>query len=194
MKIILGSQSARRGEILGYFAIPFLQVHSPFDEETVPFTGDPLQYVQCISEKKAESLVDKFPEEILLTADTSVYYQGCVYNKPKDYEEAFQVLSLLSGNAHQVFTGVTVRKGSRVESGVEETKIVFNCLSPQEIRAYLSSISYLDKAGGYAIQQAGSLIVKRIEGCYYNVMGLPMNTVRQLLANFGVNIWNFLKH
>jgi len=192
MRIILGSQSPRRSEILSYFSIPFFQVHSSFDEDLVHFEGDPVKYAMTLSEKKAESLVGQFPQEIILTADTIVYFENQIFNKPKNYEEAFRTIALLSGKMHRVFTSVTVRQGSVYHSGIEETKIFFNSLTHEEIHKYLSATSHLDKAGSYAIQKTGSIIVQRIEGCYYNVMGLPINTVRRLLNKFGVDLWNYL--
>jgi len=193
MKIILGSQSPRRREILNFFSIPFVQAPSPFNEDLVLFEGDPQKYAMTLSEKKAESLVGQFPNEIILTADTIVFFDGQVFNKPKHYEEAFQTISKLSGNTHKVYTSVTVRRGNTVHTAIEETKIVFNALTSEEIHKYLTSIAHQDKAGSYAIQNAGSIIVQRIEGCYYNVMGLPVNSVRRLLAKFGVDLWNYLK-
>jgi len=193
MKIILGSQSPRRSEILSYFSIPFVQVPSSFDEDLVSFEGDPVKYAMTLSEKKAESLVGQFPQEIILTADTIVYFEDKIFNKPKSYEEAFQTVSMLSGKMHKVFTSATVRQGSVYHTEIEETRIFFNLLTSEQVHKYLSSTFHYDKAGSYAIQKTGSIIVQRIEGCYYNVMGLPINTVRRLLNKFGVDLWDYLK-
>src|ERR1700722_1549812 len=104
-RIILGSQSPRRKEILGYFNIPFEQHTPPFIEESVQFHGDPIAYVNELSRGKAESLHHLYHEALILTADTIVYCDGKVYNKPKSYEEAFQFISEFSDHWHSVYTG-----------------------------------------------------------------------------------------
>ena len=191
--MILGSSSPRRREILNYFSLPFEQIPSDFDEDTVIFGGDPQKYACTLAEKKAEVLAERFPEDWILTADTIVYFKGKLYNKPKDASEAFQFLSELSGNWHQVFTALTIQKGAVRHTAIEETKILFHPLTPQQIRAYHEHCSCLDKAGGYAIQQGGCVIVASIVGCYYNVMGLPVNTLQQVLLKAGIDLWKFLK-
>lgn len=193
VQIILGSQSPRRKEILSYFALPFAQATPPFDEEAVPFEGNPIQYVKQLSKGKADALLPLYPDAIILTADTIVYRDGKIYGKPKDLQDAFQALTELSGQWHSVFTGVTVCRKNEEYHHCEETKVLFNALTPGEIRHYHQKLQWSDKAGSYAIQMAGGLIVKRIEGCYYNVMGLPINTVRLLLSRMGIELWDYLK-
>lgn len=192
--IILGSGSPRRKEILGYFSLPYQQVTSNFDENSIPFEDDPKRYVLELSLGKAEALVAKHPDDVILTADSVVYREGKVYGKPDDEEDAFRSLSSLNGHWHSVFTGVTLLQGGAVYQGVEETKVLFNHLTEEQIRHYHSRIHWQDKAGGYAIQMAGGLLVKRIDGCYYNVMGLPINTVRSLLGEVGIELWDYLKN
>lgn len=193
MRLILGSQSPRRKEILGFFAIPFVQIPSAFDEENVAFHGDPEKYALELSQKKAQEIARRFPDDAILTADTVVFFEGKIYNKPKDEEEAIMMKRTLSGKWHKVFTAVTVQKNNVVYSKCEETKILFNPLTDEQIRLYHCSCSYLDKAGGYAIQGTGSILVSRIDGCYYNVMGLPVNTVKELLGEVGIDLWSHLK-
>jgi septum formation protein len=193
MRLILGSQSPRRKEILSFFAIPFVQIPSAFDENTVPFCGNPAQYAGELSLKKAQALAQTFPDDVILTADTVVYFEKNIYNKPKDRAEAFDMLKTLSGQWHQVFTAVTVFKSGTAHSGCEETKILFHQLTDEQIRLYHQSCEFLDKAGGYAIQQAGSIPIARIDGCYYNVMGLPINTAKELLFKAGIDLWKHLK-
>src|SRR5437660_1726346 len=137
-KLILGSQSPRRKEILSYFSIPFEQVTSPFDESTIAFHGNPTAYVSELSKGKAEALASRFQDEIILTADTVVYREGKVYNKPNTEEEAFQMLSELIGQWHTVFTGVTVMQNMIECTQVEATKVLFNPLTAPQIRHYLS--------------------------------------------------------
>lgn len=192
-QLILGSQSPRRKEILSYFNLPLRQVSPDFNEEAHPFNGDPRQYVKELASGKSQSLIRKFPDTLILTADTTVYCEGKIYNKPRDEEEAFQMLSALAGKWHSVFSGVSVRLGEKNFSACEETLVLFNPLTPAQILHYHSKIRWEDKAGAYAIQTAGGLIVNRIDGCYYNVLGLPINTVRHLLKQFNIELWDYLK-
>lgn len=193
MRFILGSQSPRRKEILSFFAIPFVQIPSAFNEESIEFQGNPQQYAQDLSIKKGQELAKTFPEDTILTADTVVYFEGKIYNKPKDEREAHDMLKKLSGHWHQVFTAVTILKPNDIFMGVEETKILFHPLTDEQIHLYHQSCAFLDKAGGYTIQQAGSIPIARIDGCYYNVMGLPINTTKELLLKAGIDLWKHLK-
>lgn len=193
MKLLLGSQSPRRKEILSHFSLPTIQQSPVFDEESIPFTGNLEEYVCKIAEGKAESLVEEHPDTLILTADSIVYREGKVYGKPKDLNEAKQFLSELVGNWHSVWSGVTIRKGNEIQSQAEETRVLFNPLTDQQIDNYLSTFNWSDKAGGYGIQVCGGLIVNRIEGCFYNVMGLPINTVYQLLKKYHLELWDYLK-
>lgn len=191
-KIILGSQSPRRREILSYFTLPFDQITPPFDEESISFTGDPMKFVNDIARGKAEALKKQYPQSVIITADTAVYCQGKVYGKPAHDAEAFKALCELVGHWHSVFTGVAVAFDDKIEVKAEETRVLFNALTPQQIRHYQRQIHGADKAGGYAIQSAGGLIVKKIEGCYYNVMGLPINTLYEMLLHAQIDLWDYL--
>lgn len=188
-RLILGSQSPRRKEILGYFNIPFELASPPFVEESVLFQGDPGAYVLEISKGKAESLSHLYPHAVILTADTSVFCNGKIYNKPSDEQEAFQFLSELSGKWQSVFTGVTVKSGSKEYQDFDETRVLFNELTPEQIRHFVEKQIWVGKAGGYTIQSIGSLLVRRIDGCYYNVTGLPVNTLHRLLKKVGIDLW-----
>jgi len=192
-KLILGSQSPRRKEILGYFSLPFEQMSPNFDEAAVPFNRDPADYVCELSNGKAQSLAARFSNDIILTADTIVWKEGKIYGKPKNAEEAFQTLSEFADSWHSVFTGITVLFEGRILNAFEETKVLFNPLTPDQIRRYHSKLRWEDKAGGYAIQMAGGLAVKKIDGCYYNVMGLPIHSLYKLLLVIGIDLWNHLK-
>ena len=191
--LILGSQSPRRKEILNMFSIPFRQVSSDFDEAQVVFRGDPVEFVKEIARRKATALQERFPDDLILTADTTVYRQGRLFEKPTSIQEAYAMLRELSGKEHQVFTGVAISDKKNLQSEVEETSVLFCELTDPEIHAYAKAFHPLDKAGGYAIQKAGGLIVKRIRGCYYNVMGLPLQTVRHLLLKAGIDLWDYFK-
>lgn len=193
MTLILGSQSPRRREILSFFSVPFKQATPQFDEEAVPFHGDPKEYAKSISEGKSDALSLLFPQDLILTADTVVFEGGKIYGKPANEQESYSHLKALVGKWHSVFTSVTIRKGAEKYSKVEETKVLFNNLTHEQIQAYHTALPCTDKAGGYMVQGAGSLIIKKIEGCYYNVMGLPVNTLSELLQKVGINLWNNLK-
>lgn len=191
-RIILGSQSPRRKEILGYFSLPFEQAVPPYDEEAQPFHGDPAEYVKRLSEGKAASLAPVFPDAVIITADTTVFCNGNIYGKPTDQADSFRMLTEMSGQWHTVYTGVTVTQGDESFSDVEATRVLFHQLSPEQIRLYQTQLHCQDKAGSYLIQQSGSLIVAKIDGCYYNVVGLPINTLCALLKQTGIDLWRHL--
>ncbi len=193
MDLILGSQSPRRREILNFFSIPFRQISPDFDETQVIFQGDAASFAAEVAKRKALCLSDRFPKDVILTADTVVHRHKQLFLKPESLEEAAAMLRELSGKEHQVYTGVCVAKGNEIYVDAEESRVFFHELTEPQIRAYVDVFSPLDKAGGYAIQKGGSLIVKRIEGCYYNIMGLPIHTVRRLLLKVGIDLWDYLK-
>jgi septum formation protein len=193
MQLILGSQSPRRGEILNFFNLPFKQISPSFDENSIPFLDNPREYVTTLAKGKADSLAPRFRDSIILSADTIVYKEGKIYGKPKNEQEAFQFLKELSGKWHHVFTGLNVYSRGQDFHALEETRVLFNSLTEEQMRTYLFIHSFSDKAGGYMIQGAGSLIVKRIEGCYYNVVGLPINALYLVLKEVGVDLWKHLK-
>jgi septum formation protein len=168
-------------------------VSSDFDETQVPFEGDPAAFANKIARRKAMSLTHRFPQSVILTADTVVHRLGKLFGKPETIEEAHAMLRELSGKEHQVFTGVCVAKGSDLFIESAETRVEFHQLSEHQICTYHTHCAPFDKAGAYAIQKGGSLIVKRIEGCYYNVMGLPLETTHRLLLKVGIDLWDFLK-
>lgn len=193
MHIILGSQSPRRREVLNYFDIPFKQVSSDYDEDLIPFIGDPIAYAHQLSKAKADTLFPRFSKDLILTADTIVYREGKIYGKPRDHQEAFSSLKELAGQWHSVFTSLTIRHQDREFQAIDETRVLFNPLTDKQIETYYLKIPYADKAGGYMIQEAGGLIIKRIEGCYYNVLGMPINSLQQLLKQAGIDLWDHLK-
>ncbi len=192
MKLILGSQSPQRKTILGFFHIPFEQIASDFPEETVPFKGDPHAYAIAISEGKSLALQYPDPEAIIVTSDCVVFHNGVVYGKPKDPEDGLIMLRTLSGTTHKVISTVTVRQGDRMMSGSEESEVELNILTDEQIRHYQQAIHSWDKAGGFSVLGSGSIAVKKINGCFYNVSGMPVNTLRELLLQFGVDVWKYL--
>lgn len=192
MRIILGSQSPRRKEILSFFDIPFEQIASQYDEDDHIFTGDPVDYVKTLSHGKALDLHGQYSEAAVLTADTIVYKNGKIYGKPRDRVEAMANLAELQGSWHSVYTGLSLFYEGNQYDVVEETRVLFNPLTHQEINLYLDQLQWADKAGGYAIQMGGGLIVKKIDGCYYNVMGMPLNALRSIFNNIGIDLWEHM--
>jgi len=192
MKIILGSNSPRRREILSFFTLPFEQVSPEFDESTLPFRGDPEAFVMEMAEKKALSLASRYKEPIL-TADTIVFSRKKLYMKPESEEEAFQMLQELSANSAQVFTGVCVHFGQKTLVKAAETQILFHTLTEKQIRHYQSLFDWRDRSGGFYAQKGGSIIIRQIKGDFYNIMGLPITTTRELLSQIGIDLWNYLK-
>ena len=193
LELILGSTSPRRKEIMEFFSYPFRQVAPPFDEAIIPFTGDPQGYVTKLAQGKAHSLTPTFPNSIIVACDTIVFIDNEVLGKPKDEQAAFGMLAKLSGRWHSVFTAIAVFRQNRLLSAVTETKVHCNTLSQEDIHRYYRAHSLNDKAGSYAIQRSGSLVIKEIVGCYYNVMGLPVGTLRNLLQQVGIDLWDYLK-
>jgi septum formation protein len=193
MQLILGSQSPRRREVLSFFDIPFKQVSPNFDEDSIPFHDNPQEYVQILSKGKADSLTHRFPKDLILTADTIVYREGKIYGKPRNQEEAVQYLKELSGKWHSVFTGLTISSKGQEFQTMDETRVLFNSLTEEQIRTYHQMLTFADKAGGYMIQGPGGLIVKRIEGCYYNVVGLPINALYSILLHAEIDLWKHFK-
>lgn len=191
--LILGSLSPRRRELMGQFKIPLTLAAPTFIEEDVPFDGDPAGYVKTLAKGKAESLHQTHPDAIILTADTAVYFDGKIYNKPADFAEAVHFLSTFSGNWISVFTGVAVWVNNECFYDVQESRLLFNDLSKEQIEHFLHAIHWQDKAGGFTIQGFGSLIINRIDGCSNNITGLPINLVQKLLLKAGIDLWDYLK-
>lgn len=190
--IILGSSSPRRKEILSYFKIPFNVLTPDFDELSVSFDGDPEEYVKKISQGKANAIFSAQTGLPILTADTIVTKDQQIYLKPADEEQAIQMLQKLCGKTHEVLTAVTLKDERKTQTTVTKTLVTFHDFPLEMIQKYVKSVPVLDKSGSYAIQGIGSLIVKKIEGCFYNVMGLPLNATAKLLEEFGFNLWHHL--
>ena len=179
MQLILASQSPRRKELLGLFHIPFTIRVADIDE-TMDQAKDPWDEVARVSQLKARAVAHG-PDDIVIAADTIVVCKGQILGKPKDEADAFHMLRLLSGKDHQVMTGMTVLRGDTVLTCTEVTDIHFRPLSDREILAYIRTGEPMDKAGSYGIQGGAALFAERIAGDYYNVMGLPVCRLGQLL-------------
>ena len=179
MNLILASASPRRQELLKLFGIPFLIRVADIDETMDP-QATAYDEVARLSREKAMA-VSREPEDTVIAADTIVVCQGKILGKPHSYEEAVSMLQLLSGRDHQVMTGCTVLKGDRAETFTEVTDIHFRELSDKEIRRYVDSGEPMDKAGAYGIQGGAALFCEKMVGDYYNVMGLPVCRLGQVL-------------
>ena len=188
MELILASQSPRRKELLGLFRIPFSVSVADIDETMDP-DNPPFDEVARVSRLKALA-VNRGPEDVVIAADTIVVCAGKVLGKPHSPREATQMLSLLSGRDHQVMTGVTVVRGDRVRTCTEVTDIHFRCLSQSEIDAYVRTGEPMDKAGAYGIQGGAALFAEKMVGDYYNVMGLPVCRLWQLLRDIAPELLN----
>ena len=180
MELILASQSPRRRELLGLFRLPFVIRVADIDE-TMDETASAYEEVARVSREKALA-VSRGQDDVVIAADTIVVCQGKVLGKPHSPEEAVQMLSLLSGRDHQVMTGMTVLRGEKVISCTEVTDIHFRELSQKEISAYVATGEPMDKAGAYGIQGGAALFAEKMVGDYYNVMGLPVCKLRQMLC------------
>lgn len=172
--MILASQSPRRRELLSLITRDFRIIPAK-GEERLPDNITPKEAVLLLSRQKATEIYSEYKNEIIIAADTVVAIDGKILGKPADAEEAAAMLHLLSGRTHSVFTGVCIIYADGVEkSFAEETAVEFWQLPEQMIADYVKSGEPMDKAGAYGIQGAGALLVKRINGDYYNVMGLPV--------------------
>ena len=182
MAIILASQSPRRRELLGLLQLPFT-VRTADIDETMDKTKSVADAVADLSRRKAEA-IPRQADEIVIGADTIVVLGDRVLGKPKDPEDAVQMLRSLSGRQHQVMTGLTVLQGNRCISVTEVTEVTFRELTDREIRDYVDSKDPMDKAGSYGIQSGGARFVSGICGDFYNVMGLPVCRLDQILKAF----------
>lgn len=187
MKIVLASQSPRRKELLGRMGLEFVTQASKIDESA--FDGlEARELVATLSREKAQWIARQLDgETLVIGADTVVVRDGAALGKPKDAEDAVAMLLSLSGRDHQVCTGVTVYRGDRVLTQVEETQVTFRELTEAEVRQYVSTGEPMDKAGAYGIQGLGGLLVEGIRGDYSNVVGLPVCRLGQMLKDFGVD-------
>ena len=179
MKLILASASPRRRELLGLFHVPF-EIRVADIDETMDPEKTPGEEVARVSALKAMA-TPRGEDELVIAADTIVVCEGRVLGKPRDEADAVATLKLLSGRDHQVMTGVTVLLGDKRQTVTEVTDIHFRELSEKEIRAYVATGEPMDKAGSYGIQGGAALFCSRMVGDYYNVMGLPVCRLGQML-------------
>jgi len=191
-ELILASQSPRRQELLSWLGIPFRVVVSHFPEEDIPFedfdrVGD---YVLAIATGKALLVAQQEPTGLILSADTTVFANGKVYNKPTDLDDARRMLKELRGKRQIIATGVVVfnaETGERQDVAVESAVTMHN-FSDATLEQYISTSESLGKAGAYAVQGKGSVLIEKTEGSVSSIVGLPLLEVRDLLEYFGVRV------
>lgn len=180
--VVLASGSLRRRELLGQMGIEDFEVLPAQGEETAPEGLAPDALVARLALQKAREVAALRPEATVIGADTVVALDGRVLGKPSDEEEAREMLSALSGRRHQVYTGMAVLSGGQAFTHVECTQVEFRPLTAEEIAAYVATGESMDKAGAYGIQGRACVFIRGIQGDYYNVVGLPVCALHELLA------------
>ena len=184
-RIILASKSPRRKNLMRQLGLNFTVIESGIDEKAHSYEGSPPDYAKQLALKKANDVAEKVNEPaIVIGADTIVVINGKILNKPKDSDDARAMLGTLSGNTHTVYTGVAVidTETKKQIVDVKATNVTFRQLDESEITAYVETGSPLDKAGAYGIQDDfGAVFISHIEGCYYNIVGLPLELLYSML-------------
>lgn len=183
MKTILASGSPRRRELLGMVTDEF-EVHPMDADETLP-KGMPVEIAAAfLADVKAQAAAKAFPEDLVIGCDTIVVYEDEIMGKPRNREDAFRMLRKLSGETHKVMTGVALYLNGKSTTFTSETSVTFYPLTDAEIEQYLDTGEPFDKAGAYGIQGKGALLVRGIEGDYFNVVGLPVAELSRTLPKF----------
>jgi len=185
-RLILASHSPRRSELMRQCGLDFVTADSGCDDESFPDTLDKEDVPVYLARKKSAAYaVPLAPDQVLVTADTIVICNGEILGKPADRADAERMLQKLSGNRHRVVTGVEIRSATKSECFSVKTDVWFRRLSEEEIEYYLDNYAPYDKAGAYGIQEwIGAAAIERIEGSFYNVMGLPIQTLYVKLNEF----------
>ena len=189
MKAVLASASPRRREILEMLGVDELTIIPAKGEEHAPENAGPAETVEALASAKAKEVAALVSGDVpVIAADTIVWFNGRVYGKPHSREEAVKMLSELSGNWHEVYTGVCIVRDSGTITSHETARVRFRQMSEEEIDAYVATGEPMDKAGAYGAQGKGSLFVDRIEGDFFCVMGLPVCRLGQMLNEQGVSL------
>ena len=179
-KLVLASGSPRRSELLNSVGWEFTK-HSPDIDESERYGESPADYVVRLAREKAEAVAVRFPNEIVLGADTTVVIGDQIIGKPRDLEDARRMLTMLAGNWHEVLTGVAVVERGETRSDIQRTRVKFAPMSDAEIEFLAMRGDPLDKAGAYAVQAQAALFIEGIEGDYWNIVGLPVRLVYELI-------------
>lgn len=197
MKLILASSSPRRSEILEMLNMNFKVINSCVDEEKIQSNmlgSTPAELVRALSGAKSQAVAFQLKDGFVLGADTVVVLDQKIYGKPANATALREMLLAFSDRTHQVLTGVTVTDASsgKCASSVAVTEVSFRCVEDYEMVWYEKHANYSDKAGGYAIQEHAALFITSINGCYYNVVGLPVQETLKLFTQLDVNWKEFL--
>lgn len=188
-KIILASSSPRRLELMHRLGITNCEVVPPKCDEFIDVSTPPEDSVAILSRRKAESVAACYPKDcIIIAADTVVWYDNQVLGKPENAADAKRMLSALAGNWHLVYTGVTAMYGDMLVTEEECTSVLMRKMTEAEIEAYIETGEPMDKAGSYGIQGRGALLCERVDGDFYNVMGLPLFRLGHMLGRLGVDL------
>ncbi len=182
--IVLASSSPRRQQLLEMLLIPFRVIAPDVDEHVLP-AEKPDHYVRRLAWAKAEAVAARAPGALILAADTTVVLDGEIIGKPESPADAVAMLTRLQGRTHEVMTGVAVRRDGDVAQALDISRVTFRSMDQAGLESYVATGEPLDKAGAYAIQGVGALLIARVEGDVYGVMGLPLGLVVDLLARFG---------
>jgi len=187
--VILASNSPRRRELLRQIGVVFTSDPADVDERILPGEGAEA-YAVRVALDKARVAAGRAGNGIVIAADTIVVLGDAILGKPADAGDAVRMLGMLSGRMHRVISGLAVvdAKTGRTRTGAASTTVWFRELTPAEIRSYVLTGEPLDKAGAYGIQEKGALLVEKIEGCYFNIVGLPLSLLRERLREFGVDL------
>lgn len=188
--VILASGSPRRRELLGHLGVPF-EVHVSGEDEDSE-ERDPERLARDLALLKGRSVAGRFPDRVVVAADTVVALGEALLGKPATADENAAFIRHLSGREHQVYTGVAVLRGRHEQVEVARTDVIFRTVSPDEAAYYARSGEGLDKAGGYGIQGLGMALVSQVRGEYSNVVGFPLTVVTRLLRRAGVPVWGSL--
>ena len=183
-KIVLASASPRRANILNQIGLKFIQIPADICEELFESQHiSPKKYVNVLALEKCRYIKNQLTDDcLIIAADTTVYLDRKIIGKPLDIDEAVFFLKLLSNRTHLVYTGLAISYGNKLLSGYEKSCVKFKNLSEQEIYDYIETKEPLDKAGAYGIQGFGAQFIEKLNGCYFNVMGLPVNLLYELVC------------
>ncbi|UCH80566.1 MAG: septum formation inhibitor Maf [Nitrospiraceae bacterium] len=187
--IVLASASPRRKKILSLTGLQFKTCVSNYKEDLTN-SGEPRALARFLSRKKAEDVVLKCPDAVIIAADTFIVYKNKFLGKPTSPDHALRILKMLNGKKHSVITGFTVidSRSNKMVSRSMETNVYFKKNTDAEIHAYVRSGEPLDKAGAYAIQGLGSVLIKKIDGDFFNIVGLPVCALVDTLKKFGISV------
>jgi len=187
MRIILASTSPRRKKLLSKTGLVFETIESGYEEDmTLPM--NPEELVEHLSFNKAKAVFENNRDALVIAADTFIVFNGKYLGKPKNEEESRKMLELLSGKEHHVVTGVTIISKDKTVSFNSKAKVYIKKLSPETINSYIKTGEPLDRAGAYAVQGRGAVLIEKIEGDFFGVIGLPISRLSEELKSFGINV------